>query len=124
MSDNTAAIAAASVSPSPLPSYETWAFYKARPTIIIPIPTLGASGLILSRPGILCGLALRETAGAAAVFDLVDGLDNLADTGMPISLAANGQMQLNVGADGPFFVRGFYLNRTSGSIKGALWVKV
>lgn len=95
-----------------------------RPSRSIAIPSIAASRLLISGFGILTGLTVRENAGAVAVWDILDGVDSGGEELFPVGLAAGAVTLMNMGKDGPMFRRGLFLYRTSGTIIGAVWVKL
>lgn len=94
-----------------------------RPTLLVPVVVTAASIQVFSGLVLLAGLAFRETAGAAASFELIDGGSAGGAPAFPVVLGANGIIQLQMGRDGPIFRSGIFLNVTAGSIRGSLWVK-
>lgn len=102
----------------------TYATLRDRPTISIPIPSTTADLILVGRPCILCGWSIRENAGAAAGFDFHAGPDN---TGLQVgsqALASGGNSLVGPGVDGPYCPGGLRIQVTSGTVKGAVWVKV
>jgi hypothetical protein len=103
---------------------QTYQTLRERPTIPIPIPQITASLSLLGRPCILCGWAIREDAGAVAKFELLAGTDDTATPVVSQSLVANASSEGSPGADGPYCAAGLRIKRDSGTLKGAVWVKV
>ena len=93
------------------------------PVIGVSFPATAASVNLLSGQCALVGYAVIETSGvAAAVFDLMDGLDDNGSTLCPVSLSP-GQSRLDT--LGPWALaadRGIRLKWTSGSVRGVLYV--
>src|SRR6185437_2376985 len=105
------------------PGQAVYEALRSRPTIAIPINTETASRTLYGKPCILVGWAIRETAGAAAVWDLLSGGDDTGSIAASISLAANGNSIAEPTGDGPLLQSWLRAKRTSGTIAGAVWVK-
>ena len=114
------------ISGGPDPDYDA---LRGRPTLSIPFPNSATGGIAASEPVytkkcILVGWSVRETAGATAVYELAEG-GGL--TGGPpvaeISLAANGESHEAYADHGPYCQSGLFLLRSSGSIRGAIFIK-
>lgn len=56
--------------------------------------------------------------------DLLDGLDALGEELAPIVLPAFGVYQQGLGPHGPVFTRGLFLSITTGTLRGAVYVKI
>lgn len=95
-----------------------------RPTISVPIVTLAASKLLSSNPCILAGWSIIEQAGAAAVWDIFDGGDATGQLVGALGFAAGGASVVGPGPDGPYCKVGLFLSRVSGTIRGAIWLKI
>lgn len=115
--------AALHVAPFTPPDDSVYRALMEKPTLLIPIPTTAAAVQAIQGGCILAGIAIRETAGAAAQFELFDGNSAGGVEALPVFLAANGVYQLQMGRDGPLFRSGIFINVTAGSIRGCLWVK-
>lgn len=103
---------------------DVWEALRERPMVPIPVPTTAASVLVVQGPAILCGWAIREQAGAAAVWAIFDGQDANGYLAAAISLAANAQDRVGPNGEGPLCRTGIFLVRVSGTIQGAVWVKI
>lgn len=109
------------------PSTSADAVFKyllTRPTISIPIVTLAATKLLYSGPCILAGWSIIEQAGAATVWDIFDGDDSTGQLVGALGLAGGGASVVGPGPDGPYCKIGLTLARISGTIRGAIWVKI
>ncbi len=95
-----------------------------RPIIAIPIPSTTTGLNLLGRPCILCGWAIREDAGAVAKFELVSGQTDNDAVIASQTLLANTNAVAGLSPDGPYCPAGLRLKRDSGTLKGAVWVKV
>lgn len=90
-------------------------------SIVVPTTTTGL--IVVQGLGAVKGWALKETTGAApAVANLWDGTANNGLLIAPINLAANESTRDWFGELGVSFVRGLFVEVTSGSVSGALWV--
>lgn len=115
--------AAVKVAPYVQPDQEPYRALMDKVTILVPVPATTVAVQPFSGACILAGIAFRETAGAAAQFELFDGTSSGGVEALPVFLAANGIYQLQMGRDGPLFRSGIFLNVTAGSVRGCLWVK-
>ena len=102
----------------------TYLYLLGRPTVPIPIVTLAATKQLLTMPCILAGWSIIEQAGAAAVWDIFDGDDNTGQLVGALGFAAGGASVVGPGPDGPYCKIGLTLARVSGTIRGAIWVKI
>ena len=101
-----------------------WLFLKDQPTVAVPIITLAASKLLYSGPCIVAGWSLIEAGGAAAIWDIFDGGDATGQEIGAINFASGGSSVVGPGPDGPYCKVGVFLSRTSGTIRGAIWLKL
>lgn len=101
-----------------------YGYLLTRPTIALPVLTLAATKQLLTMPCIVAGWAIIEQAGAAAVWDLYDGDDNTGQLVGSLGFAAGGMSVVGPGPDGPYCKIGLTLARISGTLRGAIWVKI
>lgn len=82
------------------------------------------TGIILIQGrGVLTGWAVKETTGAApAVLNVWDGTDNRGLLLAPVNLASNESNREWFSDWGVAFSRGLFVEVTSGSVSGALWI--
>lgn len=94
------------------------------PSIPVPYPASSASQFMVTGPCIMAGYSFRETAGLAASFTLRDGFNAGGIVVANADVAANGLAQLQMGRDGPYCMRGIFLQMLTGTLEGSIWVKV
>jgi hypothetical protein len=82
---------------------------------------LGVSQKLSNSPGRLAGVALRETAGAAAVVRVRDGFDANGDLILPIALAANASILEWFLPGGISYTAGLFFEVVSGAVEGCLY---
>jgi hypothetical protein len=90
---------------------------------ILPVAAT-ASGFAISRTSeAVVGLALEETTGAASArAELIDGQDANGVSGIPITLSPGQSVRDDFGGLCLRFTRGVFLNVTSGTVHGSVWV--
>lgn len=101
-----------------------WRELASHPSICIPLVTLAASKSLYSGPCIIAGWSIVEPAGAAAVWDIFDGNDATGQLAGALNFAANGSSVVGPGVNGAYCKVGLFLSRVSGSIRGAIWLKI
>lgn len=83
------------------------------------------NGINVTGKNYLLGFAVRETAGAAAVFRLRDGMDASAPIVLPVALAAGESRSDYLPFSGGIrFRQGIYVEIVSGSVEGTLFTEV
>lgn len=96
-----------------------------RNNIPISIPATTAGATFALGPVRLMGWALKENTGAAsAAFELYDGNDTTGQSLTPVNLVANESIRDWFGATGVLCERGLFINVTSGTVRGTLFVKL
>lgn len=86
--------------------------------------TVTGSKAASSVSNVVAGYALRETTGTdTATVILRDGPDAAGDELVPITLAAGESVRDWFGERGPSFVDGVFVDVTSGSVAGALFLR-
>lgn len=94
---------------------------------IVPISfaALTTTTKIVAGPARLMGWGIKETTGAAtAACDVYDGSDATGQLAVPFTLLSNESVRDWLGPNGLLCVRGLFVNVTSGSVSGALWVEI
>lgn len=96
-----------------------------RNTIAVSMPATVAGNTFTMGPVRLMGWSLKETTGAAtAAFELYDGNDVTGQSLAPVTLQANESIRDWFGATGIICERGLFINVTSGSVRGTLFMKL
>ena len=85
-------------------------------------PASSAGLVALGGSGLLVGIGVRETAGAAAAFDVLDGTTSGGNVIVPYTLAANQSVREWFAPWGIDFTNGLFVNITAGTVRGALYV--
>jgi hypothetical protein len=84
-----------------------------------------SNGINVTGKNYLLGFAVRETAGASAVFRLRDGMDSSSPIVIPVALAANESRSDYLPFNGGIrFRNGIYIEIVSGSVEGTLFTEV
>jgi len=103
---------------------DLYEYLRGQATISLPVVTIAATKQLLTIPCIVAGWSIIEQAGAAAVWDLFDGDDNTGQLVGSLGFAAGAMSVVGPGPDGPYCRIGLTLARVSGTIRGAIWVKI
>jgi hypothetical protein len=82
----------------------------------------GASIKAAVSAGQLAGYSLRETAGAAAVVRLRDGVDASGDIIVTVALPANGSANQWYLPHGIAFTAGLFVEVASGAVEGVVYI--
>lgn len=81
---------------------------------------VSADELVADRAANLYGFAIRETAGAAAVVRIRNGVDATGVPFIPISFAANESVGENYLPNGVRFPNGIFFDVVSGAVEGSI----
>lgn len=92
-------------------------------SLALDLGTLSASKVVWPRGGVLLGWSVRESAGAAAHVDLLDGGDSSGPFLGAIPLAANAGLTVWFGPEGIAITSHIYANVGAGSIVGCLYIR-
>lgn len=88
------------------------------------VPATG-SQKVLGGPGLLMGWSFLESTGAAgATVEVWDGGDTTGQLVTAISLVAGESTRDWLAGDGILLQVGLFVNVISGSVRGALWVRL
>lgn len=95
------------------------------PVRSVPVPATSTSRNIIKTAGALIGWSLRETTGsAAASVDIYDGNTNEGTKVASMAMASGGDDHIYMGPFGIPVRTGLYLDVVSGSVAGAVWVRI
>ena len=95
------------------------------PVRSIPIAATGANMPIVKRKAELVGWSFVETTGAAsAAVDIIDGGDANGAPIATITLNASESVRDTIGSPGILAKSGVFLKVVSGSVRGAVWLRL
>jgi hypothetical protein len=95
------------------------------PVRSVPVPVTATSINVLKTSTDLCGFSFYETTGSASAhLNLYDGLDNTGTFVAAITLSANESIRDWFGFFGVRIRVGLYADVVSGSVGGAVWVRL
>lgn len=106
------------------PSQREWSELSERPIIAIPVNIANGGQVVVEGAGILIGWAFRETAAQVTPVDFYDGRGTGGNGLGSTSLAASGANAQSVGVAGAMFKGGLFIQAGTGTIKGAVWVRI
>lgn len=103
---------------SVLETYEDIAF------IAIPYVPAVTGGILVSKACLVGGWSFKETAGAPAEIDVIDGGNAQSVPYAFITLNAGQSMRDILPAPGLFFRQGLFINAVAGAVAGSVWVRL
>ena len=96
-----------------------------RPAQAVAFPATTGSVVSLGGPCLVMGWGFLETTGAAgAVLEIYDGQDTTGELVVPISLLASESVRDWNAGDGIYCSRGVFVRVVSGTVRGAVWVRL